>query len=886
MASYPPPTSNPAIFDSQVYKTSANASLTVSSADKRYVKYPTAQGAVSLQDTTVNGTLTTKQRPYQELKSGVNWDSVQGYYGLDKQVVPMLGQSAGNKAVSTWNLRQIGNQTWNACVYAPALQLWVVVGDNGAIATSPDGITFTSQTSGTTNNIRAVCWSPEQNQFVASCITGTGQRVLTSSNGTSWTLRNTPVDNNWRCVKWIKELGLYVACSASSTTSSTDRCMTSPDGINWTIRQVPEANICTDIDWSPTLGLAVMTCRTGTNRINISTDCINWTAVTVPLQDYIGVAWSRQLNLFVCCTATGISGQRMLVSSNGTSWTGYAVPDNSHSFSSICWCDTIGQFISVSQAGTGNRIVSSSNGISWVARSSPADYLWINCAYSSELGTVLAISQTGGTDRAMTSMLRARPPTSYNVFDNTFNNIDGNGNWQMKMRSMYSDARASIVSSNRINQTLNSSTSITNNTNGFYALDRCKAVAPNPTSLGVLSVSSWNIRSSVQNNTWMSVCYSPQRNLFVAVSTDGTNRVQTSTNGTEWVARSPPTNRQWVSVCWADTLGLFVAIGAGGTGDQVMTSPDGINWTTRAAPVSELFTAICWSTDLNLLVAVSQTGTNRVVTSPDGINWTARTASEMNTWQRVIWCSGLNLFVACSNGGTNRIMVSSDGINWQNVSVPALSWYGLAYSNSLQTIVATSISGTGNRAMYSRDGLTWISATTPSDLSWLSVAYSDELQLFVSASSSASSNDIMTSPDGINWTLRGTPSGYQWTNIVWSAEWGIFVCVAGGGGLNFRIMTSALNGALPTPYNVFQSPFNGLNPASGDWTIRGASFQSPNAVSVGSTANNTEIRCGSSGTISLSGGSSLLSGTNGGSAGQNLVLTINGTPYKIALLNM
>jgi len=59
-------------------------------------------------------------------------------------------------------------------------------------------------------------------------------------------------------------------------------------------------------------------------------------------------------------------------------------------------------------------------------------------------------------------------------------------------------------------------------------------------------------------------------------------------------------------------------------------------------------------------------------------------------------------------------------------------------------------------------------------------------------------------------------------------------------------------------------------------------------VSVGSTSGNTEIRCnatGAGGTIILTGGTALLSSSSSGNSGQHLVITINGNPYKIALLN-
>jgi hypothetical protein len=50
----------------------------------------------------------------------------------------------------------------------------------------------------------------------------------------------------------------------------------------------------------------------------------------------------------------------------------------------------------------------------------------------------------------MTSSLVGRPPTSYNVFDSSFNNIDSNGNWSLKSKSIFSDGNITIDPSNTL----------------------------------------------------------------------------------------------------------------------------------------------------------------------------------------------------------------------------------------------------------------------------------------------------------------------------------------------------------------------------------------------------------------------------------------------------
>ena len=57
MATYPPPTENLAIFDDSVFQVN-NTPLTPAEGDKRYLRFPNAQGTENMQTTNVNGLLT------------------------------------------------------------------------------------------------------------------------------------------------------------------------------------------------------------------------------------------------------------------------------------------------------------------------------------------------------------------------------------------------------------------------------------------------------------------------------------------------------------------------------------------------------------------------------------------------------------------------------------------------------------------------------------------------------------------------------------------------------------------------------------------------------------------------------------------------------------
>jgi hypothetical protein len=324
-------------------------------------------------------------------------------------------------------------------------------------------------------------------------------------------------------------------------------------------------------------------------------------------------------------------------------------------------------------------------------------------------------------------------------------------------------------------------------------------------------VSSWTLirRIAVFSNMWTSVCWSPQLEMFVAVSNSGTsNGVMTSNNGIDWTIRTT-NNNQWQSVCWSPELGIFVAVSNSGTSNRVMTSNNGINWTIRTSIPNNNWRSVCWSPELGIFVAVSDSGTsNRVMTSPDGINWTLRTSIPNNEWISVCWgpqapngLGGTGLFVAVSYSGTsNRVMTSPDGINWTlRTSIPNNGWSSVCWGPQAPNglggtglFVAVSLDGTSNRVMTSPNGINWTLRTSIPNNEWSSVCWSSELKIFVAVSLHGTiGNKVMTSPNGINWTLRTTPDDddYRWGSVCWSPKLGLFVAVLLLGP-DDRVMTS------------------------------------------------------------------------------------------------
>ena len=387
----------------------------------------------------LNGDLnTTYNRVYQEIQP--TWNNVNGFYELAKDAYPTLNpRSSGVNSVGTWTTRTSLDLQYYSVCWSPELLIFVAVSSSGSggtgidrVATSPDGITWTARDC-FAQSWRNVIWVSELGLFVANSVIGAvNQRVMTSPDGINWTLRTTPSDNSWRQFAWSPELSLLVCVS---DTGGTDRVMTSPDGITWTARTTPNNNGWNGVAWSAELGLFVAVANTGTgNRVMTSPNGINWTARSSPADNaWRSVVWASEIGLFVAVSADGTLN-RVMTSSNGINWTTRTT--NNNNYQSVCWSPELKLFVAIASSGTTDRVMTSPNGIKWTTRTTNNND-WIGICWSPELGIFVGSSITGSLNRFMTSSLAGRPPTSFNVFDNSSNIISESGDWTLQANTIY-----------------------------------------------------------------------------------------------------------------------------------------------------------------------------------------------------------------------------------------------------------------------------------------------------------------------------------------------------------------------------------------------------------------------------------------------------------------
>ncbi len=147
MASYPPPTEDLAIFDNIVFS-SGDEFLTRNQADKRYLRFPSAQGTENLQDTNVNGLLTLNSDLILSPTTDIQWDRSDFNYLInDKPIPKSITTGTGNVCLGHNALGSITSASGNIAFGRNALSKKTSGGSEIAIGANA----LQNNTTGSTN---------------------------------------------------------------------------------------------------------------------------------------------------------------------------------------------------------------------------------------------------------------------------------------------------------------------------------------------------------------------------------------------------------------------------------------------------------------------------------------------------------------------------------------------------------------------------------------------------------------------------------------------------------------------------------------------------------------------------------------------------------------
>ena len=220
------------------------------------------------------------------------------------------------------------------------------------------------------------------------------------------TISNISIIND---IIWINELNIFVGIGSTGT----NRIIYSKDGINWI--NVKDTSIIDNnitgkststmnlncICWSPELSTLIIFGRFASNRPGflLSKDGIDW-EISDNLSDttlnIVSICWSPELKIFAGIGSSGTN--RLVISNNGINWVPISITANT--WNTICWCNTLKIFVaSCSDSSlSGRNIIYSYDGINWITVTLPYTYGINSISWSSSLNMIIAIPVISGTN--------------------------------------------------------------------------------------------------------------------------------------------------------------------------------------------------------------------------------------------------------------------------------------------------------------------------------------------------------------------------------------------------------------------------------------------------------------------------------------------------------
>lgn len=300
--------------------------------------------------------------------------------------------------LDVWHVRSSGvTNALNADAYGNGT--FVVVGNEGTLLTSSDGVAWTRRNSGAASALNSVVFA--NNIFV---IVGESGSILTSANGASWIRRNSGTTDFLYDVTYGG--GKFIAVSDTGTVVS------STDGLTWTPRSGSTTGVygvafgnSKYVSVGATVSCFIF-CVYNTVTY-ASGDAVTWSQ-TYPGQGYLMSDLAFGNGSFV---AVGDQGT-ILTSTDGTSW----IQPNSGA-SEFLWNVAFGNNTFVVVGGQRGGIFTSSDRVNWTARNSGTPNGLFNVAYAN--GTFMAVGQYG-TILQSDSVVVAPPTLLMSLSGNNF----------------------------------------------------------------------------------------------------------------------------------------------------------------------------------------------------------------------------------------------------------------------------------------------------------------------------------------------------------------------------------------------------------------------------------------------------------------------------------
>jgi hypothetical protein len=409
---------------------------------------------------------------------------------------------------------------------------FVAVGENGFIATSPDGTNWTKRASGTPAHLNRVAYAPLQ--FTA---VGDGGVTLTSiDNGVLWLPESPGATND-----------LFHCASGDATRIVIgDHEVRLQNALGWS-DQIAQSNGPPAWTYYANVGrpeFFLIAGRTGMIAEGYSTNDspYYWLPTSDSIRQWLfDVTFAGNLYVAVGDRAT------VMTSDDGVDWSLELVPDSV----------TNSVFLGV--GGTTNLLIAAGNQGSLLI----SPYAETNITVTNTVGTnVVVTNQTVSTFGVNWYAIEPRPTT---------NDLQGVG-FFAGLYLVTGDNGTVLTSPDGTNWTVRQTRTTALLGSVAASPTTVVAVGDSGTILASPDAANWSLEVSSTTNWIYRVRYLAGR--FIALGQNGT--LLTSTDGTNWTARTSGTTKWLNDVSWVD--GVYFAVGNQGT---LLTSTDAVNWTNR-----------------------------------------------------------------------------------------------------------------------------------------------------------------------------------------------------------------------------------------------------------------------------------------------------------------
>lgn len=632
-------------------------------------------------------------------------------------------------------------------------KLYVLVGQNGLIETSPDGLTWTQRTSGITANLNTVKWISAVSKYIA---VGDSGYVLSSVDGISWNATQTVITS----VKSVAYFdGKYVIVGSNGN------IYTSTDLLSWTQKVVTGlTGLLYSVDASDTL----LTIVGYNGTIVTSADAVNFTTRLSPATgSLLSVKYYSDANIWLVTGTNGV----ILKSLNGVE---YALVNTYADLTDAIY-DQIkvnGQYVF---AGGSGYVLTSFDLVKF--NKTTAVNGVNNYGLVATESKILAIGDAGAISYSTDGVnyTAETPATAQNL--NRIKKIGSN-------YFIVGNAGVYLVSVNGLDWTVKSAGTtdlydiVANADNSLYVLVGADGFIATSTDANA-TVPLWSVTSPVVSTDINQIFFNSAsiNQKYVAIGANG--RVLYSANGTTWNVNTYASN----GILSNGTIKLIY-----GDAGLVLTSTDGISWSKQVSGTAQNLYAGAYDGTHFVLAGVSGT----IVTSTDGITWTVQNSGTTETISSLAWNG--TMFVGVGTAGLT--IRSTDGLNWTpTITTSTITFHSVRWINSNWVAVGTY--GVGGIIRTSPDGYTWTAQTAGTTETIYDIAWDGSKYVYV-----AGAGVIMYGAMG-SWTAADSDGVTQALYGIYFDASGLLVAVGANGamltssnGMKFNHLTTVVSNDL------------------------------------------------------------------------------------------